>query len=172
MIILFNVGFCFLDGGPLPEKDSRVFIKEPQQDPAYITGRLPGEGWIEHNPARFHSLQSFETRDSLDKCVLVLKRYQQEGAETEKEFIDTMLNRLKVAREHRRYSSYENKEGRWQQVTLRSDHDETVIVFYVIAKNSFFYTVQYIAANANVYALYKKDVKRYVDNFWFLYRSQ
>jgi len=161
-MISFLLFFCLITCNTAEKKirsdeNSDKLIK----DLKFLSGRLPGENWQQHLPPKFTAYQSFETKDQLRKCILLLK--YQKG---DRQKMNLFLANLKInfsATSEISTGILKTEAGQWQTITIRSN--KFISRVYALQMADIIIWVQFTAPNANAFAIYIVDAERYIQNF-------
>lgn len=165
---LFFIGLLFYRCNSSNVQEGKpYYVKEPKENPIYLTGRLPGKGWIEHDPPKFSSNQSFEALYGWEKVILFVRFEKNERSpELYSQFIYENLAKQKGIQNSYR-EKFITSEGIWLKSTLV--YSSGYYDLYVIRKKDYLIAVHYIAGSDDTYHHFSKDAANYVKNFWFLY---
>ena len=147
----------------------RVYVKNENSKPAYLIGRSPGNNWVEHSKPQFKALQSFEGRVLTEKSLILL--YKFESAKSQDEYLESLRENLqKSGADVEKLDKVDSPEGDWS--TIMAQKGRSITQFFAIRKNTQLYYIQFTAPNSEIYSLLYPDVKKYINNFWFLYRKK
>lgn len=143
------------------------YVKKPVENPLYLTGRLPGKEWKEHDPARFSSNQSFEASYGWEKALLFVKL--ENNQQSAKAYSDYVYENMKknVSLDYYNVETFETAEGIWLKSIFASKNG--FYDLYVTRKKDYLVSVHYIATSDDTYHHFSKDAANYIKNFWFLY---
>ena len=147
----------------------RVYVKNENSKPTYLIGRSPGNNWVEHSKPQFKALQSFEGRVLTEKSLILL--YKLESAKSQDEYLESLGKHLqKSGADVEKLDKLNSPEGDWS--TIMAQKGQSITQFFAIRKNTQLYYIQFTAPNSEIYSLLYPDVKKYINNFWFLYRKK
>ena len=147
------------------EDENRIYIQQPEKNPEFIIGRLPGKSWREHNPPKFKADQSFETIDSLRKSVLAV--YKNGKDSTIEKLFFSLKSKYSDGKYQIEESIFNSHEGDWKTLTIAGK--SFISRVYAIRKAEILIWVQFTSPDTVNFALYSSDAQRYINNFWFLY---
>gem|GEM_PF-2706124 len=165
-IILLFAASCSSGNVRLTESKPRYY-ENPDSNPVFLSGRLPGDAWKEHDPARFGGNQSFEAVHGWEKAILFVKFDKSPLSIDEYiSFIEKSIDR-KDPSAAVESGELQTPEGIWKRktITLTNGYYD----FFVIRKREWTISVHFIAASADTYIFFRPDVEKYIKNFWFLY---
>ncbi len=166
VFIIFLVASC--STGNVRQTESRPrYYENPDSNPVFLSGRLPGDSWKEHEPAKFGANQSFEAIRGWEKAILFVKF--DKSSLTIDEYISFIEKSIDQKDPSAAVQSGElqTPEGNWKRktITLTSGYYD----FFVIRKREWTISVHFIVASADTYIFLRPDVENYIKNFWFLY---
>lgn len=136
-------------------------ITNPEKAPDYLRGRLPGEDWQQHANPVFGSIFSMETI-TLKKCTIAL--YEEHTMIQAKELKEKLLMGKDLLHE----TNLNSREGQWQLLTI--EQQGTQLRLGLLQKKDVIFWSSYVCKDNDSLALYSQDFKRFLTEFWFLYR--
>lgn len=136
-------------------------ITNPEKAPDYLRGRLPGKDWQQHAKPVFGSIFSMETI-TLKKCTIAL--YEEHRLIQAQQLKEKLLTGKDLLHE----TTLNSREGQWQLLTVEQQGIQ--LRLGLLQKKDVVFWSSYVCKDNDSLALYSQDFKRFLKEFWFLYR--
>ena len=139
----------------------KKIVKNPNKSPDYLRGRLPGSDWQQHGSPVFGSIFSMETV-TLKKCTIAL---YEEHKEID---VHDLKEKLLKGKALLNQSLLKSREGQWKLFTVEQKGIQLRLA--LLQKKDVVFWSSYVCKDNDSLALYSEDFRKFLSEFWFLYR--